>query len=239
VTTRLTFDPTDEIWPVWSPEGTRVAYASNRDGSFRCYLKAASGVGTEDSLAYSGGYQGPTDWSRDGRTLLSTALGAKGWDLWVQPAEERATPTVFLQTPFNERSGRLSPDGRWLAYQSDESGRREIYVLAFPGPGGKWQVSTGGGTKPHWRADGNEIYYRTLEQTIMAVPVSAGASFEPGTPRPLFKAVLNEGGYSGTRWVPSADGQRFLLNSPLDDRSRARFIVVTDWTAELRTGKRR
>jgi Tol biopolymer transport system component len=235
VTSRLTFDPTDEIWPVWSPDGNRIAYASSRAGEFRVFTKAANGVGAEDSLGHTpGGNAGPTDWSRDGRTIVVSRLGNQQWDILTQSPGDRKPPTAFLQTPFSERFGRLSPDGHWMAYMSSESGRTEIYVVPTSGPGGKWQVSTAGGIDPLWRADGRELFYRAADKTIMAVPVSAGATFELGTAQALFKAELTLSGFGGWRWWPAPDGKRFLLNTPIGGASDARFVVVTDWSAELR-----
>ena len=234
VSSRLTFDPADEVWPVWSPDGTRIAYAVNNGGTFHMMVKAANGVGTADSLAHVPGDQGPTDWSRDGRTILSAVFGAKGWDVYSQPADPAGKPVVVVQTPFNEREGTLSPDGRWLAYTSSESGRPEVYVVPFPGPGGKWQVSTAGGNYPYWRGDGRELFFRAADQTVMTVPVTAGATFVPGTPQALFKMTVRLSQYGSRRWTVSADGQRFLANVARGDASTARFVVVTDWTAELR-----
>jgi Tol biopolymer transport system component len=235
VTSRLTFDDGDEINPVWSPDGMRIAYASDRSGSFRPYSRLASGVGVDDSLAAAGtGACGPTDWSRDGRTIVMRAQsGATGWDVWLDSVPPGAKPAAFASSPFNEQWGRLSPDGRWVAYQSNESGRPEIYVQAASGVGGKWQVSTAGGAQPQWRADGREIYYRAPDQTITAVSVTAGESFVAGTPVPLFKAPTVESTYTGVRWLPTADGQRFLVNVPVRGPEAAHFTVVTSWTTEL------
>jgi Tol biopolymer transport system component len=234
VSSRLTFDPSDDIWPVWSPDGSRIAFANNRSGEFRCYVRAANGIGSEDSLGHAkGGHAGPTDWSGAANTLVASRLGLQGWDIWIQPAEGRQPPRPFLQSPFHERWGRLSPDGRWLAYVSNESARNEVYVVPYPGPGGKWQVSTAGGSFPQWRADGKEIFFQSADQTLMAVDVTASATFQVGVPRALFKTTLTEGGYAGYRWAPSRDGQRFLVNTPAGAVAAGRFIVVTDWTAEL------
>ncbi len=234
VSSRLTFDPSDEILPVWSPDGTRIVYASNRAGEFRPYLKAANGVGSEDSLPHlAGGHEAPTDWSAAANTIVTSRLGPQGWDVWVQPTDRRQAPKPFLQSPFFERWGRLSPDGRWLAYMSNESGRAEIYVVPFPGPGGKWQVSTAGGTLPMWRADGKELFFQAADRSIMAVDVRAGDTFEVGVPKALFRLPLTEGTYQGYRWAPTRDGQRFLVNTPAGSVAESRFIVVTNWTADL------
>jgi Tol biopolymer transport system component len=232
VTSRLTFGQGENVWPLWSPDGSRIGWASSRRGRYHVYLKAASGVGREDSLKHElDADEGPWDWSRDGR-LLSAARGpANNWDIWTRATTEEPA-SVFLQTGFAERNPRLSPDGRWIAYQSNESGRNEIYVQPFPGPGGKWQVSTGGGIQPQWRGDGKELFYLDPVQSVMAVPVAAGATFESGNPTALFRARLAGINLGGLGWAVTSAADRFLLNSPLGGGA-ARFAVVTNWTSEL------
>jgi Tol biopolymer transport system component len=234
ITSRLTFAGGENCWPIWSPDGSRIAWASNRAGSYGIYLRLASGIGHEDSLErIPNADEGPWDWSRDGRWIVSSAQGSTNrWDLCAHSTTAGVPPTVFLATSFNERSPRLSPDGRWIAYQSNESGRAEIYVQPFPGPGGKWQVSTEGGTQPQWRADGKELFYLGAGQSLMAVPVAAGETFESGNPEVLFRARLTELSLGGCGWAVTSDGQRFLFNSPVGGGA-ARFAVVTHWTSEL------
>jgi Tol biopolymer transport system component len=235
VTSRLTFDDGNEINPVWSPDGERIAYASDRTGGFRVYTRLASGVGGEDSVATVGdGINGPTAWSRDGTTLAVRHLGANAWDIWLVPLSPGVKPLLIVSTPFNDQWARFSPDGRWVAYQSTQSGRNEVYVQAASGAGGKWQVSTAGGNQPWWRADGRELYYRALDQAITAVPVTAGERFEAGTPLPLFRTPIVETTLTGQRWLPTQDGQRFLVNMPLRGPELPRFTVVTNWTADLK-----
>ena len=184
VTSRLTFDDGNEMNPAWSPDGERIAYASDRSGSYRTYIRLASGAGGDDTVATiaDNGPSGPTGWSPDGGTLAVRHLGSTQWDIWMMPLLPGAKPSLFLKTPFNEQWARISPDGRWVAYQSDQSGRDEVYVQAVSGAGGKWQISSAGGARPWWRRDGREIFYRASDQTLMAVPVSAGESFDAGTP---------------------------------------------------------
>ena len=235
VTSRLTFDPAIEAWPIWSPGGDRVAYSSNRTGEFRTYLVPVGGAGGTDSLAHAaGGAEGPSDWSRDGRFIATMRLDpVMGWDVWVQPAAGEPATAPFLGTKFGERNAHFSPDGRWIAYSSDESGRPEIYVQPFPGPGRKWQVSAAGGRQPFWREDGKELFYRAPDQSIVAVPVEAGSTFEVGVPAFLFKAPLAVAGIVRNRWQPAADGQRFLLNVPMDGAGAARLAVIMNWTSAL------
>jgi hypothetical protein len=131
-------------------------------------------------------------------------------------------------------AGRFSPDGRWLAYASNESGRYEVYVVRHPGPGGRWQVSTAGGNYPQWRADGKELFFEGADQSIMAVDVRASATFEAGVPRLLFRTTLVQPGGNGMRWTVSRDGQRFLIATPAGGPAAGHLIVATNWTAELR-----
>jgi Tol biopolymer transport system component len=143
-------------------------------------------------------------------------------------------PKQLTQTPSSDRMARFSPDGRWLAYASNESGRFEVYVVPVSGGGGKWQISTDGGDDPFWTAGGKEIVYLAGDRMITAVPVSVGASFETGTPQPLFRAELIESAFPGTRWSPTSDGQRFLLVMPVGGAVGTTFTVVTNWAEELK-----
>jgi Tol biopolymer transport system component len=236
VSSRLTFGTGDEIAPVWSPDGSRIAFGEVRGDEMRCYVKAANGVGAQDSLAHApGGGEAPFDWSGATNTIVvSHIVPPFQWDVWVMPAEGRQASRPFLQSPFDEYWGRISPDGRWFAYASNESGRDEIYVVPYPGPGGKWQISTAGGSHPQWRADGKELFFEGADQAIVAVDVTAGTTFEVGVPRTLFKVTLTTGRYPGYRWAPSRDGQRFLVNTPSGAATAGYLIVVTNWAAELR-----
>jgi hypothetical protein len=235
VSSRITFGTFDNLWPVWSPDGSRIAYGSSRGGEYHTFIRAASGTGGEDSLAHEpGGNDAPSDWSLDGRTIALTRLGSSGWDVWIQGADPRSTPNKLLQTPFNERFGRFSPDGRWLAYSSNESGRYEVYVIPLAGGAGKWQVSTAGGDDPFWRRDGRELLYRAADHSINAVAVGPGADFEPGTPEPLFRVELAEGQFAAPRWCPTGDAQRFLLEVPVGGSGGTSFNVVSGWPDELR-----
>ena len=141
-------------------------------------------------------------------------------------------PYVVLQTQFNETHGRFSPDNRWLAYVSNESGRNEVYVQSFPPSGGKWQVSTTGGAQPHWRADGKELFYMTPDRKLMAVDVNSQQSFGVGAPKLLFQTTVAR--YEApNRYAVSRDGQRFLINSAVEEVSHT-MTVVLNWTAEIK-----
>jgi Tol biopolymer transport system component len=235
INSRFTFGPADNVWPVWSPDGSRIAYGSSRGGEYHTVIRWASGTGGEDSLAHEpGGNDGPSDWSADGRTMALTRLGGSGWDVWTQGTDAHPAPNKLLQTSFTERFARISPDGRWLAYTSNESGRYEVYVIPLAGGAGKWQVSTAGGEDAFWRRDGRELLYRALDRSINAVAIGPGADFEPGTPQPLFRVDLAEGLFAGPRWCPTGDAQRFLLMVPAAGSGGASFDVVSGWPGELR-----
>jgi Tol biopolymer transport system component len=234
VNTRLTFGPGNNIWPVWSPDGSRIAYCSNRAGDFRVLICSAGGEGGLDSVAHATeGSDGPVSWSPDGRTLMATRFEGSDWNLLAFPAQGGGKPAPFVHTPSIERWAQFSPDGRWVAYTSNESGRNELYVTGYPGPTGKWQISTAGGSEGFWRGDGKELIFRAPDGTIMAAPIQTGAALEVGTPVPLFKVTLGTGGFSRNRWAPTLDGQRFLVNTPVANGGGGRFIVVTHWVADL------
>ena len=234
VASRLTFGDGNEIWPIWSPDGTRVAYAADARGSFAIMAKPADGTGVEDTLHAPRFHTGPTDWSRDGRRIVFSAFPNGNADLWALSAADGRDAAQIVASPYIEGYGRLSPDGRWLAYMSGESGRSEVYVREFPGPGGKWQLSAGGGTEPQWRGDGREIFFRAENGTaLMAVPVTTTSAFQAGTVQRLFDASLTRSDISRNRYVVTDDGQRFLLNQPTESRVASVFNVVLNWTTEV------
>jgi Tol biopolymer transport system component len=236
VSTRLTFEAGDEMAPAWSPDGDRIAYGGYRNGQMRCYIRSAWGGGTEDSLGHAPGfYEAPYGWSRAANVLtISHVSGLNRWDVATLSPEGRQPPQPLLNGPFNEAGARISPDGRWLVYMSNESGREEVYLVPYPGPGPKVRVSTAGGSAPQWRGDGGELYFEGADQGIMAVDVRGGTSLELGTPRLLFRPTLPVGGfYRAYRWSPSRDGQRFLVNAATAEATARRFVVVTNLATEL------
>jgi eukaryotic-like serine/threonine-protein kinase len=232
--TRFTFDPANELASIWSPDGSRVVFNSDRKGHLDLYQKASSGAGTEEVLLEDNLDKYPVSWSPDGRFILYVSTGGPtGNDLFVLPLSGDRKPVPFLQTPFNEGNGQFSPDGRWIAYRSDESGRGEVYVAPFPGPGGKWQISTGGGIYPRWRHDGTEIFYFTLDNKLVAAAVNGkGSSFEVGAVKPLSETHAVIGGRYP--YAVSGDGQRFLINTLPEQATSAPITVVVNWTAGLK-----
>jgi dipeptidyl aminopeptidase/acylaminoacyl peptidase len=158
-------------------------------------------------------------------------------DLWLLPLSGERKPVPYLQTPFDEMAARFSPDGRWMAYQSNESGQFQVYVQTFPSSGAKYQISTSGGTFPRWRRDGRELFYVAADQKLMAVPIKLGATVEAGTSQPLFPAPPFAGVTNATSfYAPMGDGQRFLVNAPAGGEATVAppFTVVTNWQAAFK-----
>jgi serine/threonine protein kinase len=234
VRTRLTFSGSDDFAPTWSPDGTRIAFTSQRSGSGDIYARAASGTGTDELLSTSKIFKVPNSWSPDGRYIayikFEGAPGSKA-DLWLLSLADRKTSPI-LQSPFDELQAVFAPDGRWLAYASNESGRFEIYVQPFPGPGGKWQISTSGGTQPRWARGGKELFFLAPGGKIMSVEIRASTIIEAGTPQALFSTVLKNA--PGPPYDVSSDGQRLLLNRPIDEASSPPITLVQNWTALLK-----
>ena len=228
--------------PVWSPDGSRIAFAAGNNNNLdTLFEKPSSGAGEAKELYKKAGeIKYPTSWSHDGRFLLYNAAAEKtGLDLWVLPLEGNRKPVLLLGTPFYEGQGSFSPDMRWIAYTSNESGRYEIYVRPFiaSGPSGvpalgeeKWPISKDGGIQPKWRADGKEIIFSGPMRAKMAVDVRAnGPVFEPGVPQRLFTAPFSLG------WDVTGDGKRFLLAVAAGQQNPSTPItVVLNWPALLK-----
>ena len=186
----------------------------------------------------------PRDWSSDGRFVVYENLDAKtGYDLWVLPlfgdpstsSGQGRKGVPYLNTQFNEMEGRFSPNGRWIAYHSNEARRNEVYVQPFPASAGKWQISTDGGYTPKWSRDGKELFYITADGKFMAVPVNAGATFEAGVPKALFQTIFVGYPTGGAQhYAVSADSQRFFLNVPVGEGAASPITVVLNWTAGIR-----
>jgi eukaryotic-like serine/threonine-protein kinase len=226
-TTRLTFDPALDTSPVWSPDGQRLAYSSNRSLNFRLYLKNADGSGGDQEFFDGGDAQiNMLDWSRDGKYILIR----HGRELWsIAWPEHTAKP--IISSKWMTRGGQFSPDGRWVAYSSNESGRMEVYVMSFGDSSGKWQVSNGGGSEPRWRQDGKELFFLASDGKMMATPVVSGTGFEAGSPVTLFQThrrqpISSQDLFS---YAVSNDGQRFLFASKLEETGAAPLTVVLNW----------
>ncbi len=242
---RLTFDASqDNSSPIWSPDGKRIAFGSVRAGMPSIYVKSADGTGEEELLLQSKEPVVPMAWSSDNRFLVFWKNDLKtSADLWILPLEGDKKPRPFLQSTFLEGHGQISPDGKWLAYWSGESGQEEIYVRPFPSGPGRWQVSTNGGTFPRWRSDGKELFYLTTDSfgKMMAVEIkSSGAAFGYGSAKELFDSQyenFTHPGHSGYwhTYAVSPDGQRFLIPRPVAPQTLINDVtIVLNWPSLLK-----
>jgi Tol biopolymer transport system component/predicted Ser/Thr protein kinase len=230
VPNRFTFDAGNDQSPVWSPDGTRIAFSGVRGSRRGVFVKASNGTGEEQLLVEGGG--APTSWSRDGY-LLYTQETRQGQDI-MAVAVESGKPFPFLATPFNERDAQFSPDGKWVAYISDAGGAAQIYLRPFAPPeagagsaAGQWQVAQGNNNEPRWRSDGKALTYRTFDGDLMMVDVTLGAEVQIGAPRRLFRTSV------ASRLEPAPDLQRFLVAVPQGETTPAPITVVLNWDAAL------
>ena len=239
---RFTFSQ-NNIIPVWSPDGSHIAFYSFRDGVYNLYQKATNGAAQDEPLGGSAPLKqrwiGPMpvmDWSHDGRYIIEEIAGnlKTGYDIWVLPLFGERKPFPYLQTSFNEMSAKLSPGGHWLAYVSDETRREEIYVQAFPTPGAKLKISANGGEIPVWSRDGKELFFIGLDHKLMAVEMKRdsveGGQLEAGVPKPLFDTRIR----SGYSWFDVSKDGRFLMPIQTEPSGSAAINVVVNWTAGLK-----
>jgi eukaryotic-like serine/threonine-protein kinase len=235
--TRLTFDPADDLDSIWSPDGTRIAFTSDRLGQRDIYQKPADGSESEELLlGGKGGHKHVEDWSRDGKYLMYNYAPTSPpvAHLYVLPLDGDRKPVPFVNTEFLTQQGQFSPNGRWVAYRSFESGRTETYVQGFTlgssRSRGKWQVSVAGGELPRWRRDGKELFYHFGDGYFAVDVKTDGASFEAGIPKPLFavSTVLANGG-GGAPFVVTRDGQRFLVLAQVQKASNQPLEVLVNW----------
>jgi serine/threonine protein kinase len=241
VPSRFTFDPATENNPVWSPDQSRLLFSSNRSGVANVYQRVATGTGSDEALFKSAESIVPLDWSLDGKFILYTVISPKSDnDIWVLPlfGDQKATP--FLQNESSETQARFSPDGRWVAYTTNEAfGSFQVYVQSFPASGGKWQISTNGGAQPQWRHDGKELFFIGSDRKLMAVEVNgAESTFKAGIPKALFEArtipTVPFLGFNASYYAVSGDGQRFLVSTLAGEPTPTPLTVVLNWTAGIK-----
>ena len=230
--TRLTFSPGFDGYPVWSPDDAQIAFTTDRKSPGDIYVKSSSGTGEEKAVAASDAEKAPYAWAADGKTIAISQLDPKaalrsGSVATVSVADGKVTP--FAANTFNQGEPTFSPDGKWIAYTSIESGKFEVYVRAFPETGGKWQISTGGGEDPLWSRDGTEIFFDNGNR-LMAVPVKTSPAFEAGVPQVLFEVPIR--GDTGVQYDVSADGKKFLVDADVTESTEAPITLVQNWLAK-------
>jgi Tol biopolymer transport system component len=225
-TSPFTFDA-DARFPIWSPDGARIVFlATPKNGQRGMNVKSSSGRGVEQALADSASHR-PTDWSRDGRYIIAEAVAG---GIWVHPQSGDKKPYSYLHSQFREAEAKLSPDGKWLAYRSNESKRQEVYVVSFPTSDAKFQISTNGGRIPVWSRDGRELCFISADDKMMAVKINTvGGKFQASVPQPLFDVRLG----NNPNFDVSKDG-RFLIPAVVNEPENEQMTVVLNWQAGLK-----
>jgi Tol biopolymer transport system component len=229
---RFTFAPARETFPVWSPDGVWLVYGSSARGPFGLYRKRSDGTGPEELLLQTQNSTLPSSFSPDGNLLAFDAFGGPQrakTGILILPLTGDRKPYAFLQTPANAGNAQFSPDGKWIAYVSDESGRSEVYVTGFPRPEGKWQVSSAGGQQPRWTRDGKELFYLEGRNGLMVVDMKTEGGFQAGQPRKLFPVRPLFGGL----YDLAPDG-RILVNTPQGEQATEPITVILNWTSDLK-----
>jgi eukaryotic-like serine/threonine-protein kinase len=235
ITSRFTFNPNTDNVTIWSPDGGTLAFASNDGKGLDIARRPANASAPPQVLLKLNAppIMFPSDWSSDGRFVAYYRTDPKNKiDLWVLPLVDNGKPMPLLNSEFNESQAQFSPDVKWIAYVSDESGTPQVYVQSFPTLTGKWQVSSDGGSQPRWRRDGKELFYVSADRKLMAVEVKPGDVFDSGAPHALFDTTLP---FDAARqaYSVSPDGQRFLLNTPIETDSSP-FTIILNWTGLLK-----
>jgi serine/threonine-protein kinase len=233
--TRFTFDAGEDETPIWTPDGQRVAFTASRGGERKILWRPADGSAPEELLQDTLYHSHISSWSPDGKVLAFEEQSPEtGYDIWTLSVEGERQPVRFLNTSFEEHWPRFSPDGQWIAYMSDESGRIEIYVQPYPGPGGKWQISSEGGTEPVWSPKGDELFYRNGNK-LMVVNIESQPTFNAGTPHLLFEKQY-EKGVAGLRpnFDVAPDGERFVMVKASEQAAQIYLTVVLNWFEELK-----
>jgi Tol biopolymer transport system component len=230
---RLTTDAADDSDPIWSPDGLWVVFSSARDGGQDLYRRPSTGAGHDERLLRTPRPKYPSSWSRDGRFILFTSREeATGWDIWLHQFEGKPAPVV--STPAVDIEPQLSPNGRWLAYTSDQSGRMDVYIRPFRVAGGTWLISTGGGSDPRWRDDSSELYYLSPDRALMVVGVAAAVPLEASVPKVLFQTRTSGPLGLGVRfnYAVAPGGQRFLITADVPEARPSLINVVLNWTVD-------
>jgi dipeptidyl aminopeptidase/acylaminoacyl peptidase len=239
IPTRVTFDPASDWSAKWSPDGSHIVFASGGRPNLptQIYQKASTGVGNDEVISGDGQPAIPVDWSSDGKYIVFSRTKTNGGnDTWLQPMFGDRKPKSFLESQFDKVLAQVSPDGRWIAYTTNESGSFQIFVQSFPDPtGGKWQISAEGGVEPKWRRDGRELYYIAFDGKLMAVPVKADRTFEAGKPMALFPTGLtvNRTRPDRDRRYDVAKDGRFLFVMP-GKVTAAPVTVLVNWPSTLK-----
>jgi Tol biopolymer transport system component len=239
---RLTFDPEVDHAPVWSPNGRDVAFDSHRSGLGDPHVKSTNGSGSERRLYGFSETTTVDDWSKDGGYVALTSWGGSAnTDIWILPLSSARKPFACLRTKFREFQARFSPDSRWIAYVSNESGRNEVYVLPFdhvPAAGGsKWLISSAGGSQPAWRADGRELFYIAPDNKIMVAAVRVGPVFRAREAKVLFEVPAFSRRGPRNDYAISPDGRRFLVRTAWRRRSPVPLEVLLNWVATLKDAR--
>jgi eukaryotic-like serine/threonine-protein kinase len=232
---RLTFNEAADNLPLWTRDGTRVAYTNERTSFGDIYIQSSSGLGGEELVPPSthDSYKTANDWTPDGKSLVYMNLISYP-SLWVHDFAPGKSDYQLLKTSFAEAEAKFSPDGHWLSYTSEETGRSEVYVVPYPGLNGKWQVSTNGGAQARWRKDGKELIFVSPEGKLMSAAVSAAAgTFKAETPKPLFESRIVTTTRDVWQYDMTPDAQKFIINSRME-HSQEPITLYANWPAEVR-----
>ena len=232
---RLTFDPQSDGDPLWSPDGKRIVFTSNRagDGHIHLYDMGNTSAGDDQLLLSADADDVPTSWSRDGKHILFMRFqGGGSSGVWLLALDNREAKPLLQSAEFVIAAAVFSPNGRFIAYTSDESGRFEIYVQPFPLTGEKWVISSGGGDVPLWREDGKELFYLTEDGRMMSAEIKSDRAFDNVVTKPLFQIDIKRA--LGYPYAVSPDGSRFLINIPAEASNPAPMTIVLNWPATLK-----